>query len=120
VRIGVAADSHFGELRTATERQARGAAGEALGAAPDRLARRSARLPNVPGFLRSPTFLRILLGYDAVVTVGALVAGAVSLTRPLPTGAWVGFAIALAVAGTLTGAVFLSETSERREPPPGP
>ncbi len=68
-------------------------------------------------FLRSRAFVRVLLAIDAVVTVAVLVAGVVALTRPLPTGAWVGFAIALAVAGGLTGAVFLIETSERREPP---
>jgi hypothetical protein len=75
--------------------------------------------PGVLEFLRSRTFIRILLVVDAVVTVAVLAAGVVSLTRPLPSGAWVGFAIALAVAGTLTGAVFLIETSQRKEPPAG-
>ena len=75
--------------------------------------------PVVLEFLRSRTFIRILLAVDAVVTVAVLAAGVVSLTRPLPSGAWIGFAIALAVAGTLTGAVFLIETSQRNEPPTG-
>jgi hypothetical protein len=75
--------------------------------------------PGVLEFLRSRTFIRILLVVDAVVTVAVLAAGVVSLTRSLPSGAWVGCAIALAVAGTLTGAVFLIETSQRNEPPAG-
>ena len=63
--------------------------------------------------MRSRAFVRALVVTDFVLAVAAIAVGAISLTRPLPTGAWIAFAVCLSVAGVLSGAVFLRVTSDR-------